>query len=126
MKGDDENREQVEPDITDVDLFEALISYANVSRSSKSSEPEGSINGGRQPFDVYVIVEGEEPFNGACFDTGAQRSVVGRKQADAYYRYIGIPLIIKQIHLECTIRYGTERKYRKRPSFAFRTPVRPA
>ncbi len=57
-------------------------------------------------------------FNGACFDTGAQRSVVGRKQAEAYYRYMGIPLIIKtdSPRVYNSVRNG--KKVSEKPSFA--------
>eukprot|EP00171_Calliarthron_tuberculosum_P002994 IDg2994t1 len=35
-------------------------------------------------------------FHGACFDIGAAKYVVGRKQAEKYYKYMGILLIMKR------------------------------
>lgn len=33
-------------------------------------------------------------FHGACLDTGAQRSVIGKSQAIAYFRFMGLPLVL--------------------------------
>ncbi len=31
----------------------------------------------------------------ACLDTGAEKSVFGLSQVEAYYRYLGLPLVVK-------------------------------
>lgn len=48
-------------------------------------------------------------FNSACLDTGAQRSVVGRLQAESDYRFMGITLVIIKISPNM-YKFGAQRK----------------
>eukprot|EP00171_Calliarthron_tuberculosum_P022166 IDg22166t1 len=48
-------------------------------------------------------------FHGACIDTGAQKSVVGREQAEAYYRWLSLPLLISK-GANIVYKFGTHRE----------------
>eukprot|EP00171_Calliarthron_tuberculosum_P003182 IDg3182t1 len=85
----------------DFDLFDALVSYVEgLPAEKRATESHIYLSNGSNQH---------ERFNGACLDTGAQRSVVGKAQAEAYYRFMGIPLAIipatKRLY-----KFGSERK----------------
>ena len=106
MELETEREEQPQQDANDTsrdfDLFESLMNHCETS-----SEPDhveillASTN--RQSCTALT-----EPFNGACLDTGAQRSVVGKPQAEAYYQFMGIPLAI-QPSTPLTYKFGSEK-----------------
>lgn len=51
----------------------------------------------------------EPEFHGACLDTGAQRSVIGKSQPLAYYRFMGIPLVLSDSKPK-VYKFGSHRK----------------
>eukprot|EP00171_Calliarthron_tuberculosum_P002180 IDg2180t1 len=91
--------ESAEDEDPDFDLFDALVNYV----------VDDGDNEGIEDTVIHLTSPGHQVFNGACLDTGAQRSVVGKAQAEAYYRFMGIPLTIAK----CTpklYKFGSERK----------------
>ncbi len=87
-------------DSTDSDLFADLESFVDIPDEllePEVAENEMEIHIIEGPSDVYVSVEQLDVFQGACLDTGAERSVICLSQAEAYYRCMGIPLILKRI-----------------------------
>lgn len=70
---------------TDFNLFDALINFFAVSKTRE----EVTIN-----FTTPLSSFGTQKFQGAFLDTGALRSVVGKGQTEAYYRYMGILLTL--------------------------------
>lgn len=70
----------------DVNIFEQLL----VVDDSKSNGGDNQDDDDIPIFSVQVQFEPtSEEFWGACIDSGAQRTVIGRKQARAYIRQVG-------------------------------------
>ncbi|CDF33317.1 unnamed protein product [Chondrus crispus] len=61
-------------------------------------------------------------FLGACIDTGAQRSVIGKPQAEAYYIFMGIPFCLEQSGHPRVYKFGAHR-YKGLGSVFIRIPV---
>ena len=90
------------------------MSYVEKNESATCVEmPEDEIvvNIFIEPIKANVTDLEEQPFRGSCIDTGAERSVVGKAQAEAYHRFMVIPLgIIPAIPR--LYKFGTQRKAR--------------
>lgn len=69
--------EEIKGDNKDFDLFDALVNYF-VDTNGEKSLPEAKIH-----LTVPSDTGGIEKFSGACLDFGAQRSIVGKSQAEA-------------------------------------------
>lgn len=99
----------IDDNVDDFDLFETLLSTNDdvqpiaVPQNSDAAEDFGILFQLAHSVDdpdlsIYLASRhsamAEPKFHGACLDTGAQRSVVGRNQAVAYYRFMGLPLVL--------------------------------
>eukprot|EP00171_Calliarthron_tuberculosum_P018035 IDg18035t1 len=96
MSSDGPNTDIQLPEVTDNELFEALVLCLDKGVEENCEDI---------PFETFFIgtltsinftSEVENGFLGACLDIGATKSVVGRKQAEEYYKFLGIPLVIKK------------------------------
>lgn len=56
---------------------------------------EGSIHLVDMDVDIYILNKEKKDFFSACLDTGESMSLLGREQAEAYYKVMGIPLTIE-------------------------------
>lgn len=82
---DSEDENTYEPD-----LFDQYGADVEGSSSSTTVFDDG------ENFDVFEMSSSiEDNFHGACVDTGAQRSIVGRLQAEAYCEFVCIPFEFK-------------------------------
>ena len=60
-------------------------------------------------LDVYVLDGRQQEFLGACLDTEATLSVVGREQAEEYCRMMDVPLVVEPKR-NITFKFSSERK----------------
>lgn len=91
-------------DNPDFDLFEALISYVRPEvdyEGHLEDEPGISINLTNQTLRSIR-------FEGDCIETGASKFLVGRRQEEDSYEFMGIPLVIKKGR-KMAFRFGSQR-----------------
>lgn len=90
---EEEDHNDDKDEITDQEIFNTLV--ADFQESEEEEEDE-ELHVHLVDLSIYAISEDRNQFEGACLDTGASRSVVGRAQAESYCKYMGIPLMIEE------------------------------
>lgn len=101
----DDCKDECDPDDDDVKVFEQLL----VSNLADLDISDDHTNDDVPIFSVQVhFAPTTDTFWGACVDSGAQRTVIGRKQADAYISQIGDATsgIKKDVDLATRFRFG--------------------
>eukprot|EP00171_Calliarthron_tuberculosum_P001155 IDg1155t1 len=106
--------DETDIDITEDALFGAIVSYMESPDYLDAANKEVSINivnSSQESHEVpiYNTSEHMADFHGACIDTGAQKSVVGRMQAESYYRWLGLPLLMMK-STNMVYKFGTYRE----------------
>ena len=141
MSGD--GRQSESPDtlgfLSDKEMFDELLTHAtmNINNVGVEAGPGQSLSKDdtEQLFTVFEDVSSAEvivnlshedsrsaAFVGACIDTGAQRSVIGRKQALAYCDFSGTPFDVDTVRNRRVYKFG-EKRYKGLGTLLIRIPV---
>eukprot|EP00171_Calliarthron_tuberculosum_P002098 IDg2098t1 len=86
--------------MTETYLFDTIVAYLESPEDAETPSENYEIGLVEDVYQVHTaasVIDSE--FNGACFDTGAQKSVVGKIQAEAYFKRLGLPLMINKFNL---------------------------
>eukprot|EP00171_Calliarthron_tuberculosum_P021509 IDg21509t1 len=98
--------DEASPELNEEDLFEALLMCLDKPDDSLNEEAETLFI--ELPAIINLAWEEANTFHGACFDIRATKSVVGRKQAEEYYKFMGIPLIVKRVEINVPLLVGLD------------------
>lgn len=94
--------------VEDFNLFESLVSYTEeIYAAPEETDPEKFI------VEINYTPDNNSPneFQGGCLDIGASRSLIGRRQAEAYHGLIGLPLVlIPNSEGQSIFKFGSDRQ----------------
>lgn len=78
--------ESSEEDLSEFEIFEALVSYVKISTDTMSEVVEVNLAERQRAYNGFY---------GDCIDIGAMRTVVRKPQTEEYYCLMGITVVIK-------------------------------
>ena len=91
---------------TEFNLFEALVNYTEYATTGDLLTSSNVIDVKYSPDSSSL-----DGFERACLDIGASRSLIGRPQAESYYKFMGLPLVIHTPRTTRPIfRFGKDRQ----------------
>ena len=102
------DEEKEDDNTTDQELFSTLLAEVE-SEERTEVMGEEKIHLVNMDINFYMLNNAKKEFLGACLDTAASMSLVGREQAEEYCKMIGILLAIEE-RIGRTFKFGSQKK----------------